>query len=76
MKDWVFERDNYTRIQLLTKYFSSRQYIFVMEVETLRIEASNTVEFPVIVSVAYYICKIFSTENISWEGVMMGSLWH
>ena len=50
LKEWVFERDNYTCIQLLTKYFSSRKYIFVMECETLTIQASNKVEYPVVVS--------------------------
>ena len=24
MKEWIHERDNYTRIQIFTKYFSSR----------------------------------------------------
>ena len=44
MKDWVYERDNYTRIQILTKYLSSRRYIFVIEAEKLKIELSNKQE--------------------------------
>ena len=45
-----FERDHYTRIQLLTKYLPSRRYIFVMEAEKFMIEAVNKQEFWVVVS--------------------------
>ena len=57
MKDWVFECDYYTRIQVMTKYFPSRKYIFVVESQLLTIEASNKVEFPVVVRVTteFYI---------------------
>ena len=50
MKDWVFERDHYTRIQVMMKYFTSRKYIFVAESQVLTIEASNKVSFTVVVS--------------------------
>ena len=50
LRDWVHERDYYTRIQLLTKYFSSRKYIFVIESEMLTIPASNKQEFMISVS--------------------------
>ena len=49
MREWVHERDNYTRIQLLMKYFASRRYIFVIEAELLTIEVANKVEFWVVV---------------------------
>ena len=49
MRDWVHEWDHYTRIQLLTKYFSSRKYIFVIEAQKLSIQASNKQEFTVAV---------------------------
>ena len=51
LRDWVYECNNYTRIQVLTKYFPSRRYIFVMEAEKLAIEAANKQEFWVVVSV-------------------------
>ena len=44
IRDWVYEHDHYTRIQLLTKYFESRKYIFVVEAEKLTIEAANKQE--------------------------------
>ena len=50
MEDWVFERDHYTRIQVMMKYFTSRKYIFVAESQVLTIEASNKVSFTVVVS--------------------------
>ena len=50
MHDWVHERDYYTRIQLMTKYFSSRKYIFVMECKKLQVESANKQEFLVVVS--------------------------
>ena len=28
MKEWIVERDQYTRIQMLTMFFSSKKYIF------------------------------------------------
>ena len=55
MKDWVFERDNYTRIWVMTKYFPSRKYIFVVETETLKIETSNKMEFTVVVSLHTFL---------------------
>ena len=50
MKDWIFEHDNYTRIQVFTKYFSSRRYIFVVETQKFKIEAENKQEFQVLVT--------------------------
>ena len=50
MRDWIHERDYYTRVQLLTKYLTSRTYIFVIEVAHLKVESSNTQEFTVAVS--------------------------
>ena len=55
MKDWVFEWDNYTRIQVLTKYFSSRKYIFVGESDLFTIEASNKQQFTVMVSLQFQL---------------------
>ena len=57
MKDWVFECDNYTCIQVLTKYFSSRKYIFVLETEELTIEAANKQQFTVVMS-SHYIYHV------------------
>ena len=51
MRDWIHERDYYTRVQLLTKYLTSRTYIFVIEVAHLKVESSNTQEFTVAVGV-------------------------
>ena len=53
MKQWVHKRDNYTRIQILTRYFTNIKYIFVVESETLTIEAANKQEF--VVTVGYEI---------------------
>ena len=50
MKAWVFERDKYTRVQVMLKYFTSRRYIFVVQCETLTIEATNKQEFRVVAS--------------------------
>ena len=50
MKEWIHERDNYTRIQIFTKYFSSRKYIWLIEAQNLKICALNKQEFPVVVS--------------------------
>ena len=49
MKDWIFECDHYTRIQVITKYFISRKYIFVVETDVFTIQASNKQEFTVVV---------------------------
>ena len=49
MKQWVHERDLYTRIQMETKLFSSRKYIFVVEAKLLKIQLSNVVELAVMV---------------------------
>ena len=54
MRNWIFERDHYTRIQAITKYFQSRRYIFVVETDVLRIEAENKQEFTVVVSFQEY----------------------
>ena len=61
MREWVHERDQYTRIQLLTKYFTSRKYIFVIEAQKLKIEASNTQEFFVVVRNAV-TCILFNNS--------------
>ena len=55
LRDWVHECDNYTRIQLLTKYFSSRKYIFVIEAERLKVEAANKQEFTVAVCIFVFV---------------------
>ena len=49
MKTWIIERDNYTQIQLFTKYFSSKKYIFIIEVEQLHVQAENLLEYEVMV---------------------------
>ena len=49
MKTWVYERDNYTRIQKFTKSFCNRAYIFVAEVDYFRIEGQNDLKFPIVV---------------------------
>ena len=72
MRDWVFERDNYTRIQVLTKYFSSRKYIFVVETQMYRIEAGNKQEFQVLVSVKYqhHIRNLYHMQcSYGWGGL-------
>ena len=57
LKDWVYERDNYTRLQLLTRYFSSRRYIFIVEADVLKIQSSNTIEYTVVVhNLFIYLC--------------------
>ena len=57
LKDWVYECDNYTRLQLLTRYFSSRRYIFVVEADVLKIQSSNTIEYTVVVrNLFIYLC--------------------
>ena len=50
MKTWVFERDNYTRIQKFTKSFCNRGYIFVAEVKELCLSGINKLAFSVVVS--------------------------
>ena len=59
MKQWVHERDFYTRIQLQTKLFSSRKYIFVMEAKSFLMQVTNSVELSVLVMyfdiLLYYI---------------------
>ena len=49
MRTWVFERDNYTRIQKFTKSFCNRSYIYVAEVEKVCLKGANTLEFPLVV---------------------------
>ena len=44
------EIDQYTRIQMLTTYFSSKKYIFLVEVETLKVKSENEVQYSVVVS--------------------------
>ena len=56
MKQWVHKRDFYTRIQLNTKKFSSRQYIIVIEAKALTVKANNVVELEVMVSECGRIC--------------------
>ena len=72
MRDWVFERDNNTRIQVLKKYFSSRKYIFVVETQMYRIEAGNKQEFQVLVSVKYqhHIRNLYHMQcSYGWGGL-------
>ena len=57
----MHERDNYTRIQMLTKYFSSRKYIFVVELENVIIEMHNKIQYPVMVSLP----EVFIGRNVS-----------
>ena len=61
IKDWVHERDYYTRIQMLTKYFSSRKYIFDVELENVVIEMHNKIQYPVMVSLP----EVFILRNVS-----------
>ena len=49
MRMWVCERDHYTRIQMFTKLFPSRRYIFVVESKKITISVSNKVELNVLV---------------------------
>ena len=71
MKEWVFEHDNYTCIQVLTKYFSSRKYIFIVKTQVLTIEASNTVKFPVVVRIHHMRKKIPLVHNHHIANVKM-----
>ena len=50
MKKWVYECDNYTRIQKFTKSFCNRSYIFIAEVAPLCMEGMNKIDFKVVVS--------------------------
>ena len=52
MKQWVHERDYYTRIQIETKLFGSRHYIFLLECKTIKLQVSNVVELSVMVCVS------------------------
>ena len=51
MRKWVFERDNYTRIQKFTKSFCNRTYIFVAEVESLELTRGNNFQVNCVVRV-------------------------
>ena len=64
MREWIHERDFYTRIQILTKYLTNRRYIFVIEADTLAIQASNREEFKVVVSTAPSSCLVSLNEIV------------
>ena len=49
MKSWVKERDVYTRIQINTKSFESRMYIFVLETKMLTVSVENTMQMQIMV---------------------------
>ena len=49
MKTWIFERDNYTRIQKFTKSFCNRTYIFVAEVQMIALTRGNKLEVQLVV---------------------------
>ena len=51
MKVWVIERDTYTQIQHFTKYFPSKRYIFLVEVEKLQVNISPGLEYSIVVGV-------------------------
>ena len=55
MKTWVYERDNYTRIQKFTKSFCNKTYIFLAEVETLSLTRGNKFEVKCVVSNMIYL---------------------
>ena len=49
MKLWVNERENYTKIQKEKKSVSSKEYILVLEVNTLHVNVQNNISLNVLV---------------------------
>ena len=50
IKDWTYERDNYTRIQRMTKYCASKKSIIVLKANEVELVGSNVVQIPVLVT--------------------------
>ena len=50
LKEWIYERDYFTRYVRMPKRYATKNYIFIIEPIVMEIARSNTLQYLIIVS--------------------------